>query len=203
MGLVAMAGAAISGLTTLRDAIALIRGAASTPERQRQLAGTRLHEAVDEIARSFEVIEGQLVALLAADVTSPDARRMLIGLEGGSARLPLASMRGHCSTIGEIWEKDLSTVFQRLTSGAELAVIEDAFRQLDNLDGIILRTANELAVGLAEEAAMLLDAIDRGTPQDAQARQLQIRAEVRGLRQLVNETLAGMVELKFVLRKAA
>lgn len=203
MGLVAMAGAAISGLTTLRDAIALIRGAASTPERQRQLAGTRLHEAVDEIARSFEVIEGQLVALLAADVTSPDARRMLIGLEGGSARLHLASMRGHCSTIGEIWEKDLSTVFQRLTSGAELAVIEDAFRQLDNLDGIILRTANALAVGLAEEAAVLLDAIDRGTPQDAQARQLQIRAEVRGLRQLVNETLAGMVELKFVLRKAA
>ncbi len=203
MGLIGIAGSLIGGLTSLRDAIGVIRDAVRLPAEQRELAGTRLHEAIAEIAKSFEAIEAQLVALLGADVLSTDGRSVLVELEGDSARVHLANMRGHCSTIGEIWETDLKTVFQRLTSGTQFAQLELAFTQLDSMDGIILKASEILANGIADEAAAVLDFVDSGLAHDAHARLREIRREVRELRRLVNGTLAEMVELRFVLRKQA
>lgn len=202
MGLLGVASVLFGGLKSLADGIGLIRGAVQLPETQRQLAGTRLHGAIDEIAKSFEVIEAQLVCLLGADLRSPAGRSALVELEGGSALVKLATMRGHCGVIHKIWEEDLSGVFQKITPN-DFAAIEEAFRSLDNLDGVMLKASQVLADGLASEAEAILDLVDNGQIATAQHRLLQVRAEVRDLRRFVNHSLAEMVELRFVLRARA
>lgn len=199
-----MVSSLISGLTSLSDAVGVVKSVMDEPEAQKELAGSRLHEAIDEIQVSFAVIEAQLVALIGADVGSHEARRSLVELEGGSAALHLANMRGHCSSIEEIWNKDLKTRFQRVfTKKGKYQELETAFAQLASMDGVLLQAARLLGDGIPVEAQALLDAIDSGQMSQAGSRLRQIRDEVRELRQLVNRTLAKMVELKFVLRKAA
>lgn len=204
MGLLGVVSSLIGGLTSLSDAVGVIRGVMNDPTAQRELAGSRLHEAIDEIADSFAAIESQLVALLGADIDAGESRGVLVGLEGGSAAVHLANMRGHCSSIGVIWEKDLSSRFQKaFTDSATRQKIESAFSQLSTMDGVLLRAADLLGGGIAIEAQAILDHIDGGDRDRARDRLATIRGEVRDLRQLVNRTLAQMVELKFVLRKTA
>lgn len=199
-----MVSSLISGLSSLSDAVGVVKSVMDAPEAQKELAGSRLHEAIDEIQLSFEAIESQLVALIGADVSSPEARRSLVKLEGGSAALHLANMRGHCSSIDVIWSSDLATRFQKVfTKKADYQQLEAAFTQLASMDGVLLQAARLLGDGIPVEAQMVLDAIDSGQMHQARDRIGQIRGEVRQLRQLVNRTLAQMVELKFVLRKAS
>lgn len=199
-----MVSSLIGGLSSLGDAIGVVRSAMNEPEAQKELAGSRLHEAIDEIQVSFAVIESQLVALIGADVSSPEARRSLVELEGGSAAVHLANMRGHCTSIDAIWQNDLATRFQRVfTKKGKYQQLEQAFTQLANMDGVLLQAARLLGDGIPIEAQAVLDAIDSGQQDQARDRLRQVRGEVRDLRQLVNATLAQMVELKFVLRKAS
>lgn len=202
MGLVGVVGSLIGGLTSLGSAVETIESVVSAPEARRELAGSRLHEAIDEIAASFQVIEAQLVSLLVVDVQDPACRGTLVALEGGGAALQLARMRGHCSSIARIWEDDLSSRFQKLfTDAATRDRLASAFGQLGTLDGVLLRAAQILGDGLAVEAAAILDHIDGRQPDLARDRLIHIRAEVRDLRRIVNRTLASMTELKFVLRR--
>ena len=204
MGLLGMAASLIGGLVSLRDAVDLIGDAVNTPGAQRELAGSRLHEAIDEIVVSFEAIEAQLVSLLAVDVTAVESRGVLVSLKGGSAGVQLARMRGHCSSMANIWDTDLSTRVQKVfTDATTRQRISDAFGQLGSLDGILLQAAHMLGDGIATEAAFILDQIDTNQLDLARDRLRMIRGEVRDLRQIVNRTLARMTELKFVLRVAA
>lgn len=205
MGLIGgMVSSLIGGLTSLGDAVGIVRSAMDAPNARKELAGSRLHQAIDEIQASFEAIESQLVALVGADVTSPEGRRSLVELEGGSAALHLANMRGHCSAIDVIWTTDLSTRFQRLfTSRARYDELAAAFQQLASMDGVLLQAARVLGDGIPVEAQSVLDAVDSGQVDLARSRLGEIRGDVRLLRQLVNKTLAQMVELKFVLRTAS
>lgn len=198
-----MVSSLIRGFTSLSDAVGVVRSVMDEPDAQKELAGSRLHEAIDEIQGSFAVIESQLVALIGADVGSPDARRSLVELEGGSAALHLANMRGHCSSIDVIWNTDLATRFQRVfTKKGKYQQLETAFTHLASMDGVLLQASKLLGDGIPVEAQAVLDAIDSGQMSQARDRLGKIRGEVRDLRQLVNRTLAQMVELKFVLRKA-
>jgi len=71
------------------------------------------------------------------------------------------------------------------------------------MDGVLLQAARVLGDGIPVEAQSVLDAVDSGQVDLARSRLGEIRGDVRLLRQLVNKTLAQMVELKFVLRTAS
>lgn len=193
-------GVIVGGIDKLVSGFKAIYSVVKIPEAERALAGSRLRNAIEEITRSFVAIESQLVRLLQADPADASGRNALVELEGGSAQVALASMRGHCTVIRQIWEHDISKVLQPLALGADFDRIRDAFHQLDEFDGILLVITQELTTFTSDEASAILDLVDAGDVAQAKLRLLAARGEVRDLRRKVNETLAQMVELRFVLR---
>jgi hypothetical protein len=132
-----------------------------------------LTTVLDEISKIFGIMNTEITNYLALWFDPSDPRSLqegnstLISIEGGSVKVEMSKTRGRCSKITNIYNKFLNPWFKRILNPDEQKMMLQLFRQLDEFDGIMVRTIEELSDWLTVKARETLDLLDKGRYQEA------------------------------------
>lgn len=191
-------GTIVHGLTQAVDGLKALTSIGKIPQNERDAAGAKLVEVLDEIAKTCVALEGELVRLLAvdfADANLRETRAVLVSMEGGGVRATMSAVRGHCSRIKNIYQRYLDAWFLKLWPNQHTA-IQAAFVELSDVDGKMLPLIDWLAALTEYEAHESLNLLDAGNVMAARKRILDARSLVLPVRRQLNQLVATLRDLQ-------
>ena len=123
---------------------------------------------------------------------------VLYSLEGGLLRARVAAARGHCGKIGNLYDQHLSPWFKRVTGleEAERRALKDLFKDLKDTDNAMINLNVEATEWLVKTARTVLDLVDKGKLDEANAVVAKSRKEILPTRQSLMRALTTLRELE-------
>jgi hypothetical protein len=169
--------------------------------RQPDEAAAKLADVLEELAKIFVFVDGEIVRFLSVYVL-PDrsnivnCRSTLLGMEGGHLAIKGDEARGHCHKIENIYNKHLQRWFHELLTQQESADLSYLFNRLNNADDNMVRALASVTDWLTQEAHNALNAIDDGQFDDANNRVRDARSAVHQTRRDISEALRTLRALQ-------
>ena len=123
-------------------------------------------------------------------------RAHLVELEGGQIGARLAKARGHCKKILNIYDRYLTTWFDKVLSSKESQDIRDLFDALAESDPEMIAAIDDVALWLSQQAEETLNLVDDGEFENADERIRKARAEILPKRKAMARALITLFELQ-------
>jgi hypothetical protein len=191
--------AALAAVRQIDEAVGILAKAVAGLKGQPDTAALKLAEALDEIGKTWQVMDQAITRFLALGFDVDELGKgsaVLLGIEGGTLLVSVQQGRGHCHIIGNIFRKYLDRWFQRVLKGDELDRLRGVFYRLDSADLDVFTHMEVVAEQLQVEANAALDSIARGKPAEARARILSLRSDLNPLRLSLSRSLVSLYSLK-------
>lgn len=189
---------ALQSATQLGDAIGLVAKVVSKLKADPDLAAEKLGEALDEVAKTLQVVDQAAVQFLSLGIDQGGLERnsqALLTIEGGGLSTAVERGRGHCHQIANVYDQHLDKWFARALS-TDYPVIRDLFHRLGNADDDVFKALTDVAKDLEDEASEILNLVYQNQIDDARSKILAARATLRPLRQSMSKTMQDMYRLK-------
>jgi hypothetical protein len=171
----------------------------ATLKAQPDPAAMKLAEVLDEIAKTWQVVDSAMATVISLGV-DPDALARgsldLLKIEGGGLLTSVQRGRGHCHVIETIYTRLLDRWFSRVFGAADLREMRNVFEQLASADYDTFAVMERVASQLQDEATAMLDDVTKGHAGSAAARGLGLRAELHPLRLQMSQSLTQMMKLR-------
>ena len=191
--------AAMAAMKEIDEAIGTLGKLVAMLKGQPDTAALKLAEALDEIGKTWQVMDQAITQFLKLGFDADEIRKgseLLLGIEGGALLVSVQKGRGHCHVIGNIFSKYLDRWFQRALKGNELDTIRNTFSRLGCTDSDVFTHMEGVAQQLQAEANTALDAIAKGKGAEAKRRILSLHADLSPLRLDMSAALAKLYTLK-------
>ncbi len=196
---------AIGNLTDLADKLGIFDVVKSKLMSQSDSAADKLVVVLEEIFKVYSALDTEISSFLstyfdASQTTKErqDERRHLIELEGGKIVARMSKASGHCKKIQNIYNKYLVTWFDKALALDEREKMKSLFRELDELDGDMMRAFRQMAEWLSKEAQETLDLVD-ATPSriaDANKRIHDARRTISKDRRNISQAMRVLFDLQ-------
>lgn len=195
------AAAALTTIKQVDESLGIIGKFVAQLKAQPDLAALKLAAALDEIRKTWEVVDEAISSYLALGIDQ-DAlakhSKLLLQLGGGGLLVKVQEGRGHCSVIGHIYSIYLDRWFEKVFMGKndELAMMCGVFSDLAYADQDVFREMEEIGKQLQAESTKALDLVLAGKEDEAQTR---IRSSLKDLlliQQSISQTLQKLFNLK-------
>jgi hypothetical protein len=108
----------------------------------------------------------------------------------------MGQARGHCNKINNLYSRYLYPWFDRVLPRADVEVLADLFRSLDQFDGQMLRTIDGLADWLTLESSEVLNLIDAEKFGEVNQRVRAARKDVLPQRQAISHSMRTLLDLQ-------
>lgn len=136
-------------------------------------APKKLVKALDQMALVFNEIDGAIMDYVTLDFEPPPSgdqgrdqerlrknTRLLQALAAGHTKTELSTLRGHCTEITAIYQRDLSPWFRRVLSKGDVDEIERLFMTfVADFDVSIVSAVAELSQWITEHARATLELV--------------------------------------------
>ena len=198
--------AALASVKKVDEAVGIIGKLVSKLKGQPDLAAVKLAEALDEVAKTWQVMDEAMTQYLKLGVDADALEKgseTLLKIEGGGLLVRVKEGRGHCHVIGNIFSKYLNRWFERVLKGKKLDGIRKVFYTLGNADDDVFRHMEHVAAQLQTEANAVLDLVIKGENQKARNTVLARRADLHPLRLAISGTMTKLYGLKSEFIKIA
>jgi len=191
--------AALAAVKEIDEAVEVLGKAVARLKGQPDTAALKLAEALDEIGKTWQVIDQAITRFLGLGFDAEELTKgsqVLLGIEGGALLVSVQQGRGHCHVIRNIFDKYLDRWFQRVFKGDELARIRNVFYGLGYADLDVFNYMEHVAQQLQVEANAALDSIAHGKLAEARVRILSLRSDLSPLRLSLSHSLVHLYALK-------
>jgi hypothetical protein len=191
--------AALAAVKQIDEVVGVLAKAVASLKSQPDTAALKLAEALDEIGKTWQVIDQAITRFLALGFDIDElgkGSQVLLGIEAGTLLVTVQQGRGHCHVIGNIFRKYLDRWFQRVLKGDELDRLRSVFYRLGSVDLDVFTHMEVIAEQLQAEANAALDSIARGKPAEARARILSLRTDLNPLRLSLSQSLVNLYSVK-------
>lgn len=193
---------ALTAVQKADEALGLIAKLLAKLRSQPDLAAVKLSLALDEVAKTYEVVDRAFntYAALALDegaLTSRSAE--LIAIAGGSLTVQVEKGRGDCGKINNIYQEHLRRWFEKALNPSDQLLLEKAFIWPDGLtdaDGTLFRHLTELAGQLQSQAKDVLALVIKKHFEEARASILTTYLELSPVQEAMGRSLQRMFEVK-------
>jgi len=149
--------------TQLGDAVGLVAKVVSKLKATPDLAAEKLGEALDEVAKTLQVVDQAAVQFLSLGIDQGVLERnshALLTIEGGGLTTAVERGRGHCHQIANVYDQRLDKWFERALS-TDYPLIRDLFHRLGNADDDVFKALTDVAKDLEDEASEILNSSTR------------------------------------------
>jgi hypothetical protein len=191
--------AALESIKKADEALGIIGKLVAKLKAQPDLAALKLAEALDEIGKTWQVMDTAITQFLKLGIDSDAMEKnseVLLRIEGGGLLNEVKDGRGHCHIIGNIFDKYLDRWFAEVLKGEELDSIRRVFDMLSEADDDVFLYMENVAEQLQTEATQVLDMASTGKVNEAKSRVLAFRKELQPLRLGMSGTLQKLYNLK-------
>jgi hypothetical protein len=191
--------AALESIKKADEALGIIGKLVAKLKAQPDLAALKLAEALDEIGKTWQVMDTAITQFLKLGIDSDAMEKgseVLLRIEGGGLLNEVKDGRGHCHIIGNIFYKYLDRWFAEVLKGEELDSIRRVFDMLSEADDDVFLYMENVAEQLQTEATQVLDMVSTGKVNEAKSRVLAFRKELQPLRLGMSGTLQKLYNLK-------
>jgi hypothetical protein len=164
-----------------------------------QLAAGELALALDQIYATFQVVAtevGTFLALGASEAALEARAPTLAQLQGVTVRSRVRHGKGHCLLIGNIYRQHLDTWFRGALSETDYLMAQSGFKILGEADETLFQRMLAIAETISDEAAAVEDLTLEKKWEDARARVLSSRKDLRRMERLLGETMDQLSDLK-------
>ncbi|GJL52842.1 MAG: hypothetical protein NPIRA01_40690 [Nitrospirales bacterium] len=191
--------AALESIKKADEAIGVIGKLVAKLKAQPDLAALKLAEALDEIGKTWQVMDKAITQFLKLGIDSDAMEKgseVLLRIEGGGLLNEVKDGRGHCHIIGNIFYEYLDRWFEQVLKGAELDSIRQVFNMLSEADDDVFLYMEIVAAQLQREATEVLNMVSTGKVNEAKSRVLAFRKELQPLRLGMSGTMQKLYNLK-------
>ena len=191
--------AALESIKKADEAIGVIGKLVAKLKAQPDLAALKLAEALDEIGKTWQVMDTAITQFLKLGIDSDAMEKgseVLLRIEGGGLLNEVKDGRGHCHIIENIFYKYLDRWFEEVLKGAELDSIRQVFNTLSEADDDLFLHMEVVAAQLQTEATEVFNMVSTAKVNEAKSRVLAFRKELQPLRLGMSETLQKLYNLK-------
>lgn len=191
--------AALESIKKADEVLGVIGKLVAKLKAQPDLAALKLAEALDEIGKTWQVMDTAITQFLKLGIDSDAMEKgseVLLRIEGGGLLNEVKDGRGHCHIIGNIYQNYLDRWFARVLKGEEIDSIRRVFNMLSEADADVFLYMENVAEQLQTEATQVLDMVSAGKVNEAKSRVLAFRKELQPLRLGMSGTLQRLYNLK-------
>jgi hypothetical protein len=191
--------AVLNAVKDVDEGLSIIGRLVAKLKMQPDLAALKLAEALDEIGKTWQAMDEAITQFLRLGIDSDAMEKgseVLLRIEGGGLANKVRDGRGHCTTIGNIFDKYLDSWFAAALKGDELNSIREVFIRLSKADMTVFECMEEVARELQSEATGVLDMVSESKVNEAKSRVLAFRKEFQPLRLEMSGTLQRLYDLK-------
>jgi hypothetical protein len=194
--------AALAAVQKADEALSLIAKLMAKLRAQPDAAALKLSAALDEIAKTYEVVDRAFssYAALAIDDGALSTRSFeLLSIAGGGLSVRVKDGRGDCNKINNIYQTYLRRWFERALNPTEQLAMEQAFIWPDGLsdaDDTLFRHLTDLAGQLQSDATAVLDLVYDKRLEEARASIWLTYLTLRPVQEAMGQSLQRMLELK-------
>ncbi len=191
--------AAVKSATTIESAVGSIAKIAGKLKTQPDIAAQKLAGALGEIAKTLLVVDQATSEYLSLGIDEgalTKNSKLLLDIDGGSLRTQIASGRGHCLVIDNIYRRYLDKWFVRVLSPEEYASVYAVFQNLGNADLDLFKDMEELGTKLEREASAVLQLVVNSDEKSARALVLSAFPVLRPLRKAISNTMQTIYSLQ-------
>lgn len=166
-------------------------------------ATDKLVTALVEIGKVYEALNTEITRYLS--VTFDDGQSLkdraverahLVELEGGEIDARMASARGHCKKIKNIYDRYLVTWFDGVLSPNESGDMRGLFEALEESDALMVDAISEVSYWLSHQAEETLSLVDNGKFAEADAKVKQARSYVLPHRKSIANAMRTLFDLE-------
>src|SRR5205814_406311 len=157
-------------------AIGLIAKVIGKLKAQPDIAAQKLGQALDEVAKSLQVIDNAASSYLSLGIDEGALEKnstLLLQIESGRLATEVRDGLGHCHVIGGIYHTYLDKWFSRTLDPDEQKSMRSVFDELGAADGTLFDQLADVADILQKEAEAVLDLVVNGDKAGARARVLE------------------------------
>src|SRR5258708_11359784 len=186
-------------LLTFADKVGLIRAFKNKLISQPSCASADLTTVLQEISKIYGAIDAELLRYLGLrfDPDHPfDETNVLLELQGGQVQVRMAQARGHCKKILNIYHTYLNPWFAQVLNGGQQGMMNELFLSMDEFDGLMIRSIDNLAQWLETEAARTLDLVNVGDLAGAKQRVLSAQKELLPSRRSISRIMTELFDLQ-------
>jgi hypothetical protein len=170
---------------------------------QPSAAAEKLAFVLNEIGKTFEVVETELSRLLVLGA-SPEALKNamtssenpLYELEGPKLRARVEQGRGHCHLIGNVYDEYLDKWLSRVLDPAEYQELQSVFDRLSEADDDLFWRLVSVSDYVETTARTTLDEAINEDWDSAHERLANARRDVRPLRTAIGTAMVQLYSLK-------
>jgi hypothetical protein len=186
---------------TAEDAVSVIGRLVNKLQAHPDLAALRLSEALNEIMKTYLVVDEALNAYfsLAEKSALKSRTKDLYAISGGRLTALVAAGKGDCYKIHVIYRDHLDKWFMKVFNKAELAEIQRAFQGpggLSDTDDTLFSALGQIAGQLEQEARSLIKEIQAGERRTARMTIIASYKTLAPMRAEMSDTMRQIYELK-------
>lgn len=191
--------AALASIKNVDEAVGIISKLAEMLKGKPDLAALKLADALNEIAKTWQVIDEAATNILKLGIDKDalaSGSKELLAIEGGRLLIQVEDGRGHCHDIQDIFEKYLNRWFDRVLKGDDLAAMNNVFEMLGDADDDVFSQMDKLANELQVQASAVLNLVINGQSEEAKSMVLALRGTLLPLRLAISKSLSNLYALK-------
>jgi hypothetical protein len=184
----------------LDKAVGLIANVVEKLKAQPDAAALKLTQALGEIAKTLQVVEGATTEFLSLGIDQgalTTKSKLLLDISAGSLTTEVQRGRGHCHVIGNIYYTYLDKWFARvLKKTNDYQPIKDVFARLGNADVDLFYYLETLTGKLEKEAGDVLDLVVMHQEPAARVRVLSSLPVLQPLRKTMAKTMQTLYSVR-------
>ena len=191
--------AAAKAAGEIDSAVGLIARMMGKLKAQPDIAAQKLGQALDEVAKTLQVVDGAASAYLSLGIDEGALEKnaqLLLNIEGGHLATDVKKGLGHCHKIWNIYYEYLNKWFSKALAPDEQATMESVFQELGNADDDLFEELGNVATVLQREAEAVLDLVAKKDMDGARSRVLASLSPLRPLRKTIAGTMTTLYGLK-------
>jgi hypothetical protein len=191
--------AAVKSAEAIDQSVGMISKLINKLKAQPDLAAQKLGQALEEIAKTLQVVDGAASSYLSLGIDDgalDKNSQLLLDFESGRLKTDIENGLGHCHRIWHIYETYLNKWFSRALAPDEQASMRSVFVELGNADNNLFADLGRVAAILRDEAEVVLDLVVKGDKANARKRVLESLPALRPLRKTIAGTMQNLYALK-------
>ncbi len=192
---IAMLKGAFESVEQLDKAVGIVAQMTGKLKAKPDLAAQKLSEALGEVAKTLESVDGAASDFLSLGIDEGALARnskLLLSITGGGLGSKVEQGRGSCHAIGRIYDKYLDKWFSRAFKQQEYESVRNVFWELGNADSNLFFDLERVAQVLEKEAEEVLNFVIAGNEADARQCVLSSLPVLSQLRKKISQTMRAI-----------
>jgi hypothetical protein len=193
----------IDSLIGLVDKLGIMNAVKDKLIKRPDPAADKLITALEELAKVFGALNSEISTYLSVAFYEGQGfkeraqeRAHLVELEGDQIKARMARAKGHCKKITNIYDKYLTTWFDRVLSRDESQKMRELYWALAESDDYMIDAIDETSSWLSQQAEETLNLVDDDKFPAAADKVKRARAEVLPKRKAISEALTTLFKLQ-------